>query len=53
MATADLFLLKRDVKDVEMKLLKRDYYKAQILQNCNHPSICFWGLFNEVRANEK
>jgi len=24
-----------------------------ILQNYNHPSICFWGLFNEVRAHDK
>ena len=22
-----------------------------ILQNYNHPSICFWGLFNEIRGN--
>ncbi|GJM64420.1 glycoside hydrolase family 2 protein [Persicobacter diffluens] len=25
--------------------------KELILQNYNHPSICFWGLWNEVRAN--
>lgn len=25
--------------------------KEMILQNYNHPSICFWGLFNEIRGN--
>ena len=23
-----------------------------IKQNCNHPSICFWGLFNELRGGK-
>ncbi|HKI90587.1 MAG TPA: glycoside hydrolase family 2 TIM barrel-domain containing protein [Draconibacterium sp.] len=25
--------------------------KELILQNYNHPSICFWGLFNEIRGD--
>jgi beta-galactosidase len=25
--------------------------QEMILQNYNHPSICFWGLFNEIRGN--
>ena len=25
--------------------------KELIIQNYNHPSICFWGLFNEIRGD--
>ncbi|MCS2387169.1 hypothetical protein NXV57_01600 [Bacteroides thetaiotaomicron] len=29
----------------------RQVLKELVYQKYNHPSICFWGIFNEIRTN--
>ena len=39
------------VKDAELESNIRQMLKELIRQNYNHPSVCFWGLFNELKLN--
>lgn len=39
------------VKDQELESNIRQMLKELIRQNYNHPSVCFWGLFNELKLN--
>ncbi|SHF80656.1 glycoside hydrolase family 2 protein [Pedobacter caeni] len=39
------------VKDQELETNIKQLLKELIRQNYNHPSVCFWGLFNELKLN--
>lgn len=35
----------------ELKAHARQVLKELVYQKYNHPSVCFWGIFNEIRTN--
>ncbi|MBC8987313.1 glycoside hydrolase family 2 protein [Pedobacter sp. N36a] len=39
------------VKDPQLEENTKKMLKELIRQNYNHPSVCFWGLFNELKLN--
>lgn len=39
------------VKDPQLEENTKKMMKELIRQNYNHPSVCFWGLFNELKLN--
>ncbi|WP_316745949.1 glycoside hydrolase family 2 protein [Pedobacter gandavensis] len=39
------------VKDAQLEENTKKMLKELIRQNYNHPSVCFWGLFNELKLN--
>lgn len=40
------------VNSPEFKANGRQQLKEMIRQNFNHPSVCFWGLFNELKMDD-